>query len=151
MYRLLNPELAHGSKQPSVAVGCLGFQEAEPLCFPNRQLPVSEMRTPRPRVERRPWAKGSNQIFGKPWTLHRLRPSLEVFPPRRNPFYNAHPACLSLLSNGTCLTVGQLQKLHLLPVEICFILYLILDLGQHCELCCGRDNAIDFPFDVTFQ
>lgn len=67
LYRLLPPELAHSSKEPSVAVGRLGFQEAEPLCFSKGQLSMSETRTSRPRVERRPWTKRGNQIFGKPW------------------------------------------------------------------------------------
>lgn len=71
------------------------------------------------RVERRPWAKGGNQIFNKPWALPKLGPSLEVFFPCRNPFYDVHPARLSLLSNGICLAVRPLQKLDLLSVEIC--------------------------------
>lgn len=113
------------------AVRCLGFRESEPLCLPKGQLSMSEMRSPRPRVERRPWARRGN---GEAWACHRLRHSLEVFLPCRNLFYNAHLAALwtlplsegSLTRNGICLAVGQLQTLRLLYVKICVPIFFLV-------------------------
>lgn len=141
------------------AVRCLGFQESETLCLPKGQLSMSEMRSPRPRVERRPWARRGN---GEAWACHRLRHSLEVFLPCKNPSYSGHPAALwtlplsegSLTRNGSVLLLDNSKCCIYCTwksVFLYFFLFLTQDLEQRWELYCGRDDPIKFPFYVTPQ
>ena len=128
----------------TTAVGCLGFQESEPLskvALPKGQLSVSEMRSPRPRVERRPWAKRGDKVFGIPWVFQTC--SLEVFLPCRNPswmpiqplseYFHCQRAYHS--ATGSALLLNISKGCIYCWVEICFpfSMFLSLDLEQYCE------------------